>query len=135
MLHRPFTPFLTVDKPLPVVPGEIILEEASPGTPVVVPFPEHILVDGRSNVPLGMYPYDDTEDDFYYDEESMHSRWKPDVSTVAEVTEPSESGHSTGMGQPSFEVRHSLGRQSSQTSTTDYGKIIGKLIFAALCVY
>ena len=118
--------FLAGDKPLPLPPGEIILEEAPPGTHVVVPLQEFGVMDGRSNVPLGTFVSSDLEDDFYYEEESIHSRWRPDVSTVAEMTEPSENGETASMRKPSFEMRRSIGQGSSRTSTSDYGQVIGE---------
>lgn len=117
----------TEDKPLPHVSGEIVLEDDHNQ---YMPMP----TDGRSNVPLvRLAPPEDPEDldeDFFYEEESMISPWQPALDRISEVTEPTESRRSrstrSSMRQPSFNVRQSVARRSSQTSTTDYGQVLGK---------
>lgn len=114
----------TVDKPLPVLPGQIALEEVSPGGHVV-PLPTSPPADRP-------YIYRLTEDEdepFFYDEESsdlLVDRFRPALSDIYEQTEPSDDA---SMRKRSFDVRQSrqsLARMSSQASTADYGQILGK---------
>lgn len=105
------------DQPLPPLPGQIALEELSPGRPVVpIPF-EAALSDGRSSVPVIRLAHDDPEEDFYYDEDGF----APRLSKIIEVSEPSEiSTISLGERSPS----HSLARRSTSSSAADYGQVV-----------
>lgn len=126
-----FWPFVyraqTEDKPLPRVPGEIVLEEASPGR-YVVPLDTPLPSDGRSNVPIVRLGSHDPDDDFFYDEPSdIEIVYRPRLSKISELPEPSEIS-TTSMRSLSREAQSSLGSLSSQTSTTDFGHVIGESI-------